>query len=199
MKKISLLLLTLLMSGLGLLAQNKKMLKAEPNHSTIGFAIPIANISKVTGKFTDYDLKIAWDENDPTQSTFEANIKVSSINTGIPGRDKHLQSKMFFDAENHPMITFKSSKIEKNPAGKNEYFAYGAFTMQGVTKSVKMPFKYTGSSGKNTLGFSIQWTLNRQDYGVGSEFKHTTMKEFLGNNVEIQINFWTRKLKKKKK
>jgi len=198
MKKISLLFFTLVLGSLSLQAQGKRMLIAEPNHSTIGFAIPIANLSKVTGKFTDYDLKIAWDENDPTQSTLEANIKVSSINTGIPGRDKHLQSKLFFDAENHPSITFKSSKIEKKAGSRNEFVAYGAFTMRGVTKSVAIPFKYTGKSGKNTLGFSIRWNVNRQVYGVGSEFKHTTMKEFLGNNVEIQIDFWTKKSKKKK-
>ncbi|OJJ14960.1 hypothetical protein BKI52_41135 [marine bacterium AO1-C] len=197
MKKITLLLFACLLGGLHLHAQDKRLLVAEPNHSTIGFAIPIANLSKVTGKFTEYDLKIAWNENNPTQSTLEANIKVSSINTGISGRDKHLQSKMFFDAENHPNITFKSNKIEPKTGSKNEFVAYGAFTMRGVTKSVAIPFKYTGKSGKNTLGFSIRWSINRQVYGVGSEFKHTTMKEFLGNNVEIQIDFWTKKMKKK--
>lgn len=197
MKIIPLFLFFCLTNIFSLQAQNNtRQLTAEPNHSSIGFYVPIANLSRVTGKFTDYKLGIRWVDNNITQSVFALHIKVNSIHTGIPGRDKHLQSPMFFDAARHPEIIFKSSKIVAHPAkGKNAYLAYGALTMKGVTKSVILPFRLTGKSGKNTVGFQIRWSLNRLDYGVGNTFKHSSMADFLGKDIGIEVDFWTRKQK----
>lgn len=199
MKLCTLFFFQLLLSTTLVAQVQTRQLIVEPNHSSVGFAIPIAHLSRVTGKFTDYAINIQWPDQDLTKASFEARIKVASINTGIPGRDKHLQSAMFFDAANYPEIIFKSSKIEKKTQEKDSYIAYGSFTMRGVTKSVALPFRFTGQSGKNTLGFSIRWVLNRLDYGVGNTFKHTHVKEFLGNNIAVEIDFWTRKPRKKKK
>ena len=44
-------------------AQVRK-LQVEPNHSTVGFKIPIAGFSVVTGKFTDYKREIDWVDDD---------------------------------------------------------------------------------------------------------------------------------------
>ena len=54
-----------------------------------------------------------YDSTDITKSSADVTIKMATINTGNPDRDKHLMSPDFFDAEKYPDITFKSSKIEK--------------------------------------------------------------------------------------
>ena len=77
--------------------------KVDHNHSTIGFAVPIlGGLSKVTGKFTDYDLTILYDEADIAKSSINATIRIVSIDTGIAERDKDLRSAAFFDMENSP-------------------------------------------------------------------------------------------------
>jgi len=63
-------------------AQNNVMLVVEPNHSTIGFAIPIAGgTTRVTGKFMDFDIEVNYNKEDFTKSSISANIKTTSIIT----------------------------------------------------------------------------------------------------------------------
>ena len=39
-------------------------------------------------------------------------IQTASIDTNNERRDTHLRSADFFDAENHPTITFRSTRVE---------------------------------------------------------------------------------------
>src|SRR5215510_13659733 len=97
------------------------------NHSTVGFSVPIlGGLSQVKGKFTDFAITINNDEKDITKSSVSVAIKVTSVNTGIEGRDRHLRTADFFDVEKFPEITFKSERIEKK--GK-QFIAHGPLTM----------------------------------------------------------------------
>lgn len=168
-------------------------LAVEPNHSTIQFSIPIANgLTRVTGKFTDFSIDINYIDNDFSKSSIIAKIKATSINTGITDRDNHLKTSDFFDVEKYPEITFVSDSILKQ---KDHFIAYGKFTMHGVTKLFEFPFKVNGKSGNYTYGISSRLTLKRSDYGVGTEFKHTSIENFLSDDIAIEIDFWTKKRK----
>ena len=171
-------------------------LTVEPNHSTIQFSIPISGgITKVTGKFTDYAIDINLIDNDLTKSNISAIIKAASINTGISGRDDHLRTKDFFEVETYPEITFVSDSIVKN---NNSFIAHGMFSMHGISKNIELPLAPTGQDGKHTFGFATHLSINRMDYGVGKDFKHTAIENFLGNNIDVEIYFWTKKKKVKK-
>ena len=167
-------------------------LEVEPNHSSLGFSIPIGGFTRVTGKFNDIAINLDYVNNDMAQSSVEAIIQVKSINTGIPARDEHLLSADFFDAEKYPTITFKSTKIFPF---EDRFLAIGTFSMHGVTQEVVLPFKIVKADG-NTLGIQIRTQLNRLDYGVAKDFKHTSMPDFLGEIIDVEIDFWTRKKKK---
>lgn len=171
----------------------ERYLKVEPNHSTIGFNINIAGFTQVTEKFTDYDILLDWNDTDVTASTMSATIQAVSINTGIPDRDTHLASPDFFNAEAYPTITFVSDSIEK--IDDTHINVQGKFSMHGVTKEIVLPFEIVKMDG-NTIGFASETTINRLDYGVGSEFKHTTMPDFLAKDIDIHLYFWTKKRKK---
>src|SRR6476620_7656634 len=92
--------------------------KIDNNHSTVGFSVPIlGGLSKVTGKFSDFDIDLKVDEKDITRSSVRAVLKTASISTGITARDEHLRTADFFDAAKFPEITFESTKIRKNGKG----------------------------------------------------------------------------------
>jgi polyisoprenoid-binding protein YceI len=170
-----------------------KQYPIDANHSTIGFAVSIMDgLSRVNGKFTDFNITLANDENDIRKSSVNVVIKTASINTGIPARDNDLRSADFFDAEKYPEILFQSKRIEKK--GK-QLFAVGTFTMHGVSKEITLPFQITGvnkdpASKKMNIGYSAHIVLNRRDFGIN--WSHPKVPNFVGDNVEIEINLITR-------
>ncbi len=165
----------------------------DTNHSTVGFSVSIMDgLSRVNGKFTDFTVTLTNDEKDITKSSVNVVIKAASINTGIPARDTHLRSADFFDAEKYPEITFQSKRIEKK--GK-QLFALGTFTMHGVSKEIALPFQITGVnkdpvSKKMNLGYSAQIVINRREFGIN--WTHPKVPNFVGDNVEIEINLITK-------
>ena len=170
-------------------AQETEKLTAEPNHSTIGFAVPIGGgLTRVTGKFTDFDLNFDYVEKKLTRSKVVFAIKTASITTDIKDRDDHLRTADFFDAEKFPEITFRSTNITQSG---DKFTMEGTLQMHGVEKNVAIPVQITGEI-KNTVGIQIRWHLNRKDYGIGNNFKHTTMENFLSDDIDIEINLWTK-------
>jgi polyisoprenoid-binding protein YceI len=173
-----------------------RKLIAETNHSTIQFSVPISGgLTRITGKFTDFTIDIELVDNDVAKSRISAIIKASSVNTGSPGRDEDLKTKDFFEVEKFPDIIFMSDKIEKSGSG---YVVHGQFKMHGISKAIALPFKITGQKGDDVLGFSSRYSIKRSDFGVGTEWKHTTDDNFIGDEIGIEIDFWTKKPKIKK-
>ncbi|MBT8256275.1 MAG: YceI family protein [Bacteroidia bacterium] len=198
-QELGIIVLILLLNTYNLFGQEPsevRKLAVESNHSSLLFSVPISNgITRITGKFNDYSITMMYDENDLSTTTIEAVIQVASIDTGIADRDQHLLSVDFFDATTYPTITFRSKTITPNEKG---FVATGDFTMRGITKELAIPFVTTGKDGKNTFGFTARLTLNRMDHGVGSGFKHDSMENFLGEEIGVEIDFWTKKWKPRK-
>ena len=98
-------------------------------------------------------------------AVLDVKIQADSVNTGSGMKDGKLKSKDFFDAENDPLITFKSTKIEQT--GPDTFDLEGDFTIRGVTKPEKLTFTVTG---KGTGAGSITGTMafDRKDYGMNS-------------------------------
>lgn len=166
---------------------------AETNHSTIQFSVPISSgLTRITGKFNQFSIDIALTDNDITHSRIKAVIQVSSINTGIAGRDEDLKTADFFDTAKFPEITFASDRIEKTSAG---YLATGQFQMHGVTRTIQLPFTITGKHGDTIIGIRSRTSIKRSDYRLGTTFKHTTDDNFIGDEIGVEIDFWTKKSK----
>jgi polyisoprenoid-binding protein YceI len=177
------------------IAQNEtaRVYRIDTNHSTVGFTVPImGGLSKVSGKFADFAVTLTNDEKEITRSSVSVVIKPTSINTGIEARDKHLRTADFFDVEKFPEITFQSTRIDKKG---QQLIAVGTFTMHGVSKEIALPFAITGISKdpvakKMNVGYAARITLNRRDFGIN--WQHQTVANFVGDNVEIEINLITR-------
>ena len=170
-------------------------LTIEGNHSSIGFEIDIAGgATKVTGKFTEFDLEAEYKNKRWTESNFTFTIQVKSINTGIEDRDAHLRTADFFDVDTFPEIKFVSTKITK--VDHQRYNAQGTFTMHGISKVMDLPFEITHEE-KNTIGIKIETKVNRIEHEVAHEFKHSAIENFLSDNIAVKIYLWTKRDKRK--
>jgi polyisoprenoid-binding protein YceI len=167
----------------------------DTNHSTVGFSVPIlGGLSKVKGKFSEFTVTLIADDKDITKSTVNVVIKTASIDTGISARDNHLRTADFFDAEKYPEITFKSTRIDKKGS---QLTLVGTLALHGVEKEVSMPFSVVGvnkdaAAKKMVIGYAGNLILNRRDFGIN--WTHKTNPDFVGDNIEIEINLITRAL-----
>lgn len=137
-------------------------------HSFIGFKVKHMGLIEVPGFFRDFTGTVKYDETDVTKSSVEFTAKVTSVDTGVTGRDNHLRTKDFFEVDTYPEMTFKSTKVEKKGTS---FIVTGDLTMKGVTKSVAIPFDITGFLPGNErsgprMGITGETTLNRRDFGV---------------------------------
>jgi polyisoprenoid-binding protein YceI len=156
-------------------------------HTKVGFRIR-HTVSRVEGRFKDFEGTIWIDREHPAQSRVELTIQASSIDTASENRDKDLRSDSFFDVEKFPTITFKSTKVESK--GGDNYAVTGDFTMHGVTKSIVVPVQSNGFAkvGKTEkAGFTIAFPLDRKDYGITWNKTLDQGAMLLGDQVDISI------------
>ena len=147
-------------------------------------------LSKVSGRFDKFDGRIVTDAAKPETSSVEFTIETASIDTNNEKRDAHLRSADFFDAEKHPTITFKSTRVEA--LGQNRFNVTGDLMMRGVTKPITLPVEFLGTQkdpwGNEKAGFALQTTLNRKDYGIIWNQTLDAGGYLLGDDVQISIS-----------
>lgn len=138
----------------------------DPAHSEITFTVRHAGISKVRGSFAAVDAQLQVAEN-ISNSTVTATAQVDSITTGNADRDGHLKSADFFDAENHPTITFTSTSFELDG---EELTLAGDLTIKGETRPVTFTGEFAGAVvdafGATRAGASVSTTISRKDFGI---------------------------------
>ena len=159
----------------------------DKSHSQVGFRVRHW-VSRVEGRFNDFDGKIWLDRARPEDSKVDITIQATSIDTANDRRDNHLRSADFFDVEKYPTITFRSTKVV--PKGKNLYEVTGDLTLHGVTKSLTVPVKHTGfvDLGKQEkAGFEVMIPINRKDFGIVWDRTADQGGVMLGDDVEITV------------
>ena len=121
-----------------------------------------------------------------TTSSFNVSVDVSTIDTDNGNRDKHLRSNEYFDVEKYPVITLKSTKVNRtNKSASGWYHFTGTLTMHGVTKPIAFPFRAT-KKGNDYL-FVGGFTINRLDFGVGKS------SSVLSNSVKVSMSVLAKK------
>ena len=164
-------------------------------HSDASFQIRHL-VSKVRGRFTDFEGTLKIDRARPEASSVELKIKTASIDTANQRRDDHLRSADFFDAANNPEITFKSSKVVSR--GADKYDVTGTFTMRGVAREITVPVTFLGfgNDGRGTekAGFETTTALNRKDFGIVWNKALDTGGAVLGDEVQVTFNIEANKV-----
>ncbi len=162
----------------------------DPLHSEVGFSVRHMMVSKVRGKFTKFSGELVTGEN-PLASSVAAEIDLASIDTGAEQRDGHLRSPDFFDTENHPAMSYRSTGIRAKGDG---YVVDGELTLKGVTKNVPLTLELNGFGpdpyGGTRAGFTATGEINRQDFGVtwnaAMEHGGVVVSDKVNINLEIE-------------
>ena len=162
----------------------------DQSHSEIQFKVKHLMISTVTGSFTNFSGTVKTQNDDFTTARIHFTAAIDSISTNNEQRDAHLKNGDFFDAENHPVLSFESSRLER--IDEENYKLIGTLTMRGTSKEVELNVEYGGITqdpwGNTRAGFSITGKIDRQDFGVSFGAVTETGGLLLGNEVKISAN-----------
>jgi polyisoprenoid-binding protein YceI len=156
----------------------------DASHSEVGFIARHLMVSKVRGQFKDFAAVVTVAQ--PFElSTVEATVQMASIDTNSTDRDTHVKSGDFFDVENNPTMTFKSTKVSNDTLE-------GLLTIKGVTKAVSFDLEFGGVSadpwGGTRAGFEATTEINRKDFGLSWNVAIEGGGVLVGEKVKITLD-----------
>lgn len=143
--------------------------RIDPAHSSAQFSVRHMMISTVRGQFGGVKGTVLYDPEDPAASSVEATIDTTTLDTGEPKRDRDLKSEQFFNVKRHPVMTFKSTHVEKVGAGKLKVM--GDLTINGSTQQVVLEAEgptppIRDSRGRKKVGMNASTTISRKAFGM---------------------------------
>jgi polyisoprenoid-binding protein YceI len=164
--------------------------KIDPSHSHVEFAVRHLMITTVRGRFADVQGTVVTDDADPARAEVDVVIQAGSIDTREPQRDAHLKSADFFDVEQYPAITFKSTRVT-DVKGTGLELA-GDLTMHGVTREVTLNVTEEGRGkdpwGGERAGYSATAKVNRSDFGLTWNQVLETGGIAVGDEIKISLD-----------
>lgn len=138
----------------------------DPTHSEVSFKVKHLVISTVTGYFKEFEGAAESSADDFVGATVSFSADINSIDTNQKDRDTHLKSADFFDAANHPKMSF-AGKIESDGG---EYKLVGDLTIKGNSKPLTLDVEFGGIAadpyGQTKAGFEIEGKISRKEFGL---------------------------------
>jgi polyisoprenoid-binding protein YceI len=169
----------------------KTTYEIDPAHSSAHFLVRHMMVANVRGAFSKVSGTVVYDPDNPGDTSIEAVIDASSIGTREEARDTHLKSADFLHVEQHPVITFKSKKVEA--AGDGELKVIGDLTIRGATREVVL--KVDGPTPENKdpwgnikMGASATTKIKRSDFGLTWNAMLETGGILVGDDVKIELD-----------
>lgn len=160
----------------------------DPAHSQVGFVARHAMITKVRGTFNEVSGTASIDGANPSASSLSVTIRTASVDTRNAGRDGHLQSADFFDAEQYPEITFVATGFA---VSGDVVEVTGDLTIKGVSKELTIPFEFQGAvtdaSGNQRIGFEGSVVVNRHDWNLSWNAMLETGGVVVGDKVTLEF------------
>jgi polyisoprenoid-binding protein YceI len=135
----------------------------------------------IAGNFDKWNATLTFTSPDVTTGVLDIKIQAASVNSGSGMKDDKLRGKDFFDVQQNPLITFKSTKIVQT--GPNTFDVPGTFTIRGVSKPETLTLVVSGvgtGSGdiKGTMAF------DRKEFGMNSGIPFIK----IADRVEVDID-----------
>ncbi|MFK7960567.1 MAG: YceI family protein [Phycisphaerales bacterium] len=134
-------------------------------HSCALFRVQHLGAGQFFGRFNRFEGQFTFSEsNGPI---FDVKIPIDSVDTDNDRLDGHLRSPDFFNAVEHPAMSFKN--ISATKSGERMWDVTGEITILGVTKTVPVKVEWTGTKdvGRGVrTGLEAIFTIKRSDFGM---------------------------------
>jgi polyisoprenoid-binding protein YceI len=160
----------------------------DTNHSSVGFSIRHLGVSKVRGRFTNFEVDVVIGAT-LADTSIRATIDLASIDTGNVDRDAHVRSSDLLDVERRPTLTFHSTRIT---GAANEWTVDGDATIGEITRPFRLAVELGGveqfPGGPRHAGFEAAGELRRKDYDIDIAMPPGVSGVMLGDVVKVELD-----------
>jgi polyisoprenoid-binding protein YceI len=157
---------------------------ADPIHSSFGFSVRYQGVSIFRGTLDDVNASL-------TDGRLEGAAKVESISIRTPEQFRaHVLSGEFFDAENHPEVTFTSSDLQLGDDGTAT--VEGDLTIKGITRPVTGTGTWTAPAadayGNSRGHLQIEAVIDRTEFDINWNAPLPSGGKALANEVTLTVD-----------
>jgi polyisoprenoid-binding protein YceI len=161
---------------------------ADPVHSSFGFAVNYAGAGKFRGTLDDVSGALTAGDDG---LNLEGVARVESISINNPPQFRaHVLGPEFFDVENHPEVTFRSTRVDLAEDGTARLD--GELTVAGVTRPVAIAGTWAepvaAAGGGLRAGLELTTVLDRRDFGFEWQMKLPSGGDALGYEVTLDVS-----------
>jgi len=162
----------------------------DPAHTSVDFEVSHMHVSTFHGRFGTVAGTLVLDEATPANSSLEATVEAKSLEVRDPGLYGRLMGPDFFHAEQHPLLAYRSTKVERRD--DTHWHVEGELSLRGVTRSVPLEVEALGGGNHPFArvpmkAFRAQGELDRGDYGMKWNAPLDTGAKYLGERVRIRL------------
>ncbi len=154
----------------------------EPTGSSLTFTA-VQQAAKFESRFERFTALVRFDPAQPETGSITARIDLGSVDTGNPERDDVLKGADWFNLSQWPEAVFTAERIVRAGDG---YAASGTLALRGVTRPVRLQFRWTPAAADQPARLVGSAALERLAFGVGQgEWRDTA---YVGNGVDVQVD-----------
>jgi polyisoprenoid-binding protein YceI len=167
--------------------------KLDKSHATLFLGVDHLGFSNYRMTFTEWDVALTLDVAKPEKSSVSATVDATSlVLQGAPkGFKEEVLGPNWINAGKHPVISFKSTKIERS--GWAAARVTGDLTMNGITKPVTMKVRFNGAYSGHPMdpaaraGFSGEGVFKRSAFGISAGIPKPGSKMGVGDEVNFSF------------
>lgn len=164
--------------------------RMDPAHTSVAAQWNHFGFSNPVIQFGDAEGSIVYDADDVSASSVQVTLPLSGMESNVSAFNEHLRSADFFNVEQFPEASFRSTSVEADGEGRLK--VTGDLTIKDVTRQVVLEATINAvgphpMNQRQTVGFDAVATINRSDFGLGMHVPHVADAVQLRITTEAQV------------
>jgi polyisoprenoid-binding protein YceI len=161
--------------------------RAQPVPSTFAFKVRHSGTFWFRGVIPEAEATLRADDDG---LALEGSARVESISVVDPPELRaHLLAPDFFDAEGHPVVTFRSTDLRLAEGGSLDFD--GELTIKGITRPIKATGSWSGPrqvAFGEVVGLQLHTSFDRREFGFDWQAPLPDGGEAVGWEVELDVD-----------
>jgi len=137
---------------------------------------------ELQGQFTESEILINIDSENPAASSLRATVLTASGKTGSPQVDDSLPGAAWFDSTQFPESTFTSTAFD--PLAASSWMVTGILNIRDVEREIEFPMDIDQQNSTASGGF----TINRLDFDIGASEQPSDSQAGFNVIIDFTVN-----------